>query len=144
MSRPSDYHTVVREHWPKTTGILLASQHPCIGIRDTEVRHIRRLLLAAHPDDLGTLKPPPSWVMGVILCPGDSTEPLAAWARRHRADGRRVWFYLHPDAEAEALRPWRDAGFRTDQVDTVSSWQELHPLFGLALNDQVYADFSNQ
>lgn len=139
--RPSGYHDVVKAYWRQTKGYVLASRQPCIRIRDDEVKHINRVLVAQHPDDLASLELPKSWIMAVLLCPGDSTADLAAWARKHRIQPGRVWFFLHPDTDPEALRPWRDVGFRTDQVAFTSTWEDLHPLFGLALNDQVYADF---
>lgn len=139
--RPSGYHDVVKAHWRQTKGYVLAGRQPCIQIRDDEVKRINRVLVATHPDDLASLKLPKSWVMAVLLCPGDTTNDLAAWARQHRIQTSRVWFFLHPRTDPEALRPWRDAGYRTDQADVVATWKDLHPLFGLALNDQVYSDF---
>lgn len=138
----TDYAAVVRANH-QTTGYIMASRQPCITIRDDEVRHINRRLVALIPDDLDALEPGMSWLMAVVLCPGDDSHALAAWAKRAGAP-ERVRFYLHPDTHVnDALAAWADAGFAAAKVDVVASWKELHPGFGRALNDQVYADFAS-
>lgn len=142
--RARDYASVVRANWAKTRGYLLAGREPCIRMRDEEVGNVRRVLLAVHPDDLSSIKLSRSWILGVILCPGDSSAAVAEWVKTRRALPSRVWFFLHPDTDLAALRDWKAAGYATDQVDVVASWQEIHPLFGAALSDQVYADFRSE
>ncbi len=140
--RHADWYTVVRKHWRQTTGFLLASREPCLTIRGQELASVKgRSLSSRDQEDLAGWTPPTSWVLGVILCPGDRIEAVVAWIRKQRADPSRVWFYLHPSTDAETLRPWLDAGFDTDQAATVSDWRELHKLYGLALNDRVYSDW---
>ncbi|HLE48384.1 MAG TPA: hypothetical protein VI818_08815 [Candidatus Thermoplasmatota archaeon] len=142
--RHADWYTVVRAHWRKTTGFLLASREPCLTIRDQELASVKgRSLSSRDPKDLAGWAPPKSWILGVIVCPGDRIDGVVAWVRGHRADPNRVWFYLHPTTPLETLRPWADAGFDTDQAATVSSWRELHKLYGLALNDRVYGDWND-
>jgi hypothetical protein len=115
-----------------------------LGIRDEEFRAVTgRALVGRGISDLERWQPPMSWILGVIVCPGDSVGPVAAWARRHETDPQRVWFYLHRDVRPEVLAPWEDAGFGPAQVDFVSDWRSLHKLFGLALNDRVYADWKH-
>lgn len=142
IERHPDWYETVRANWPRTTGFLLASQDPCIKIRGEELDAVRgrRVLVGVGPESLATWVPPESWLLAVILCPGDDVEALLVWAKRHRVDSGRVMFFLHPKADAEILRPWRDAGYSTARVDTVASWPLLHKLFGLALNDRVYED----
>jgi hypothetical protein len=67
--------------------------------------------------------------------------PVVDWLRTTGGLPERVWFYLHPETPDEILRPWADAGFAIDQVEFVKDWRQLHPHFGLALNDRVYADW---
>lgn len=143
--RRPGWHDVVRRHWQKTTGFLLASTEPCVEVRDDELAAIeeRRVLVGLSIEDLEAWDPPRSWLLGAVLCPGDSTEPLAAWAKDHDVDPSRVHFYLHPDTPWSALLPWDDAGYPTDQVDDdVDSWTRLHRLFGLALNERVVKDWA--
>lgn len=139
------WHEAVRRNWRRTTAFLLASTQPCITIRDEELQAIRahRVLVGVGPDDLAGWEPGASWMLAVVLCPGDSTDALAAWARRHRIDASRVHFYLHPDAPLKVLNGWAEGGFPTDRVDTdVDSWQRLHKLFGLALSDRIVLDWA--
>lgn len=144
VERGPDWARVVRDNWHRTTAYLLASTRPCIEIRDDELDAVRdrRVLVGVGPKDLEDWSPSGSWMLAVILCPGDSTEHLAAWAKEHRIDETRVHFYLHPDTPWDVLKPWDDAGFPTDRVDDdVDSWKRLHRLFGLALNDRVAKDW---
>lgn len=144
LDRHPDWYTVVRTHWRRTTGFLLASREPCLGIRQAELRAVRgRALASRDVNDLLDWKPPESWLLAVILCPGDAVQPVLDWVRKHKADPSRVWFFVHRDTDIVLLHPWADAGFPTDQVDVVSTWQALHKLFGLALNDRVYADWKD-
>lgn len=139
-----DYSSIVRSNWKQTTGYLLASRQPCLDIRDDERRSVQgRVLVARDASDLTHWVPSQSWVLAVIVCPGDSLDSLAAWVQRHRVDTSRIWFFLHPTTPLEALRPWSDAGHPTDQVDVVEDWRRLHKLFGAALNDQIYLDWAD-
>ena len=142
IERHADWFGVVRTHWRRTTGFLLASREPCLSIRKTEIQAVRgRSLVGREVQELEGWTPPRSWLLAVILCPGDDVNPIVAWARRHKVDPDRVWFYLHTTTPIEVLRPWADAGHDTAQATTVSDWKELHKLYGLALNDRVYADW---
>lgn len=119
----------------------MASTPPCIEIRDEEIKKIHRRLVPLHPQDLEHLQVEDSWLMGVILCPGDGTQQIARFDKRTRAP-KRIRFYLHPDTDiSKAFSAWKEAGHKRARFDFVTSWQELHPDFGRSLNDQVYEDF---
>lgn len=138
------WHAIVQAHWPKTTGFLLAFREPCIAIRNQEMQAVTgRVLVAGDIEDLVNWRPPESWILGVILCPGDRVEPVFRWIQARQKDAGRVWFYLHPDVDVAILRPWEQAGFPADQFDVAPDWKHLHKRFGLALNNQVYADWKD-
>ncbi len=140
----SDYSGIVRRNHDGCVGYLVAKTPPCITIRDDEIQRIPRRLVALEPHDLLHLDPAPSWIMGVILCPGDDTKAVTQFANRTRAS-QRIRFYVHPDTQvSEAFSAWTSAGHQRARSDQVNSWKELHPLFGKALNDQVYEDFSGE
>lgn len=127
--------------WTETRGFLLASTEPCLSIRDEELAAVRDNRVLVGVDDLADWEPPESWLLGVVLCPGDGVAPLVAWMSRRRRDADRVRFYLHPETPVEVLRPWAEAGLPVRRVQAdIASWQQLHKRFGLALNDRVYAD----
>lgn len=144
VDRHPDWYGTVRANWRRTTGYLLASRAPCLTIRDEEIEAIRgnRILVGVSPEGLSKWTPSGSWLLAVLLCPQDDVAAIVAWTRRHKADARRVHFFLAEGTDPEVLRPWKDAGYATDRVDVVASWKELHKLLGLALNDRVYEDWS--
>lgn len=120
--RHRGWYETIRRHWRKTRGYLLASSQPCIDIRDRELHAVKgRSLASRDPQNVARWTPPESWILAVILCPGDDVRPIVEWVRAHDADPDRVWFYLRPTTPTEVLTPWVEAGQRPDQVATVSS-----------------------
>lgn len=145
IDRHPDWTTVVRKHWHRTTGFLLAGRQPCIASRDQELAAIQtnRSLVGHELQELLRWRPPESWILGVLLCPGDEVTSVLEWVQKNRVGTDRVWFFLHKRTEHEVMRPWTDAGHPLDRVDVITNWKELHKLYGLALNDQVYADWKH-
>ncbi|MEA3204165.1 MAG: hypothetical protein QOI63_1845 [Thermoplasmata archaeon] len=139
--RPQDFSRVVKRHWKDARAYLLASRQPCLKIRDDEVAKIgkNRILVPVQPGDLDGLDPEATWILGVILCPGDPVTDVVRWAKARKIDPRRVWFFLHASTDMAVLQPWADAGHATDQVDFAADWEELHQVFGLYLSDHIYA-----
>ncbi len=144
IDRHPDWSQTVRENWTKTTAFLLASAQPCIAIRDEEVRAIKanRVLVGLSASDLEAWHPPSSWMLAVLVCPGDTTLDVTAWVRSRKADPRRVHFFLHPGTKWGALDAWADAGFPIVSLDDdIASWERLHKRLGLALSDRIVADW---
>lgn len=142
LTFPPDYSRVVRGGKDHAVGYLLATSGACLTLRDEELRHIDRNLVDVAPGQLPTLRPTGSWLLAVLLCPGDRTDEVAAWAKG--LPGRaaeRVVFYLAPGVdEADALRGWAKAGFLQAATSTVKDWPQFHKRFGRDFNDQVYRD----
>ena len=138
--KPQDYVPVVRAHHKKTACYLLVAREPCIGIAQDEANAIDRNIQIVSHEDLEDLDLPPSWLLAFVVCPGDSVAPLARWVKARRARGRRIRFFLHPSTDDNVLRSWEAAGLGLARGVAVSTWQELHPHLGRALNDTVYLD----
>lgn len=140
--RPDDWTHVVRAQWREVAAYIVSSAHPtCLKMAKDEVAFIRRNMRQVLLDRVPALEPGPHWFMAVVLCPGDALEPLVRWARG--VDARRVHFYLHADAEARLLAPWRDAGLPLSRISQgFRAYGPLHQELGLDLSDQVYADFA--
>lgn len=140
-----DWHAVVAAHWRDTVGFLYASQPGCIEIRDDELRKVRgnRVLVGVTPADLTRWKPTASWMMGVVLCPGDDVAELVAWAIKNGA-AERIRFYAYPKCDPFAvLQPWADAGLPNPAVDIdIGDWKRLHRRFGRDLAVQILQDWS--
>lgn len=138
-----DYRSVVMAHRFETTAFLLADSGECLETRDAEVLNVKgRRLVPITSAELSGLKLPTSWLLAVILCPGDDTAAIAAWTRRLPvADHDRIRFYAHPDADLEsALRIWHAVGLRDPPLRSVRGARELARPLGMAINDRIYAD----
>lgn len=143
MPRRPDYAATVREHHPDAEGWLVASREPCITIRGREVQHVDRVLRPTGPTGLpdpGDL--PRSWMLAVLLCPGDDTALVAAWASSIPAGERdRVRFYHHPDVDLTgAFEAWYAAGLADPRTFEIQDFKTFHKQFGRHFNDQVYRD----
>lgn len=140
-----DWHEVVARNWRKTKAYLLAFREPCIRIAADELDAIRRnrVLVGLSAGALSRWRPEGSWMLAVILCPGDDVAPLTAWLARHEADPARVRFYAHPGTDVfAALEAWREAGLGAPRVDDdVDAWPRLHKRFGNDLAVQILQDW---
>lgn len=124
----------VNPHLTKTMGIVVATREPCLGIIRDEAASGRvrgRRFVALPLPALVRWKPPSSWVLGVLLCPGDDARPVLEWVRAQGIQElERIRFYLHKGtAEASAMAPWTLAGF-SYRARIVDSWESLHVRFG--------------
>src|SRR5688572_7337759 len=115
-----DWHGIVAANWHKTSGFLLALRDPCIRLRDDELAAIRknRVLVGMDAAALARWTPPPSWMLAVLLCPGDDAGPVVDWVRKQRADPDRVKFYVHKGTDPfQALAAWGAAGLPDPVVE---------------------------
>jgi hypothetical protein len=140
-----DWHGIVAANWQKTTGYLLALDGLCLEVRDDELAAIRknRVLVGLAAKDLAAWRPPDSWLLAVILCPGDSVEPIVEWVEKHGAEVERIHFYVHDDADAfAALHAWAEAGLPDPIVDDgIDSWKAFHKKFGNDLAIRILEDW---
>ena len=140
---PPGYAEVVRANHGKTTAFLLADKPACADLRAEEMRRVRRRLEVLNAADLAKFRPKGSWLLAVLLCPGDETRALAAWAGRLAAPDRdRVRFYYTRQVDlASALRAWTEAGLAAPLAAEVRDFASFHKVFGKHLNDRVWADW---
>lgn len=143
-SLPPDFSEVVRAHHSKSVGFVVAASAPCLGIRDDEIARVRRNLRPVTPPGLPTPPPEGSWILAVMLCPGDDTASVAAWAATlHPSLVDRIRFYHHPDTDlVAALTAWYAAGLPDPLTAEISDFASFHKQFGLDFNNQVYRDFA--
>lgn len=129
-------------HHRATTAWLLAHRVDCRDLVDQELARIARRLKPLEPEALAGFAPRGSWMLAVVACPGDDTIGLARWAAGLAAPDRdRVRFYLHHRADAvEVLAGWTDAGLGAPRVSVVRDFASFHKVFGMHLNDRVWAD----
>lgn len=137
------FRDVVADHHTDSDAVLLASREPCISIAYDEQANVHgRSFRIVTPDALEDLDLRDSWIMAVLLCPGDDTETVATWTIDHGRDPRRIIFYFHEETDpTAALGAWRKAQLPVHATWTIRDWKELHKHFGAAWNVQVYDDF---
>lgn len=139
---PPDFATVVRAREKKTTGFVVAPSGKCLEIQAAEIKRVKRHLVPFAPTDLVAARPPKSWIVAVLLCPGDTTVDVAGWtAQLAPRDRGRVRFYLHTDTDpVAAFQGWYAAGLEDPRTATVRDFKSFHKVFGWDFNSQVYQD----
>ena len=145
--RPSqpDFAQVVASNHPRLRAWLWAQSDPCLSIAQQEVKRIRRNLVAVGPSGAPAVPSSPAWwLLAVLLCPGDTTGAIAAWAKAIRGPvSDRVRFYLHPETDpVAALAAWYNAGLPDPLTAEVEDFKTFHQQFGWDYNNQVYRDAS--
>ncbi len=143
---PEGFAETIRPHLHECLGIVVASTGDCLEIRDEEIKAIsdtgNRTFEAYPPDQLPDPAALQSWLMGVLLCPGDRTEEVAAWAKALNVeDLDRVRFYYLSGVDlVEALRAWYAAGLPDPRTADVEDWGSFHHEFGWDHSNQLYQD----
>ena len=146
---------VILAHMHDTLTYLATGQPACDAIRDKEAaatrprvtpqrtgRRIRPMKIA----DLGVLRPEGSWLLVVLLCPGDDVGSLTRWASRLPVlDRRRIRLFQHPDVDlAVALAPWMKARLPPVSVDLAPNQVVLHHTLGQYINERIWLDHGPQ
>lgn len=142
---PPGWHDTVRRRHRRTQGWAFAQSEPCLATRDLEASDeyvSGRRFEALGPADLEGLKLPPSWFMGVLVCPGDELTSLVEWAvRLPGPELRRVRFYVHDDADLVVVfKPWYAAGLPSPDTEPLVVGQQFHKKFGRDHGNQVVRD----
>lgn len=137
------FRDVVAAHHRDSDAVLVAGREPCISIaRDERDKVSGRSFRVVAFDELPKVKVRRSWIMAVLLCPGDDATEVASWVLAGDRDPRRVIFYTHPATNLRAaLAPWRAAGLHVHAAWTVSSWRALHKHLGAHWNVRIWDDF---
>jgi hypothetical protein len=133
----------IRKHRLDTTAYVLLREANCFGLKPADFTKVAgRRLVPIGADQLPVHPLPKSWVLVVLVCPGDDLDALAAWAARlTRADLHRVWFYeLHGQDARRSYKPWVDAGLQYPPNERVDDVQEFNHVFANELNIRILLD----
>lgn len=133
----------VRPHLHKTTGYAAASGGDCLKIARQEAKVPHRAFVAVAIKNLAnTIPPQGSWFLGILLCPGDATDEVAAWASTRKSDLARVRFYFRTGVDqVPAMRAWVQAGLPEPLYEEdIDAWPRFHHFFGAHHAIQVYRD----
>lgn len=143
---PDGFAETVGPHVHDCLGIIVASTGDCEDIRDKEIETIsdtgNRTFEAYRPDQLPEPASLRSWLLGVLLCPSDGTEEVAAWASDLNVeDLDRIRFYYLPGVDlVEALQAWYAEGLADPRTADVEDWGSFHHEFGWDHSSQLYQD----
>lgn len=145
---PAGWHDVVRRHYAKTAGYVVAQTGDCLNVQSDETlgpqtRVPGRAFRAMPPTQLAGLSPPKSWFMGIVLCPDDDLRPIVQWfAKLDAADRDRVMLYIHPDVDEHGARVvWEAIGAPAPRTTPFSgSWTIFHHLYGNDFSWRVFQD----
>src|SRR5437867_950095 len=128
---PSDFVATVRANHRRMRGLLWGRTGACVAVAREEVRRIRRnlVMLDSSPE---TPRSRRWWLLAVLLCPGETTEAIAAWARSVKdLDFERIRFFLHTGADPVAgLAAWHAAGLPDPVTADFSTFGDFHRQFG--------------
>lgn len=142
--RPT-WHEVVRAHHRDTEGLVVARSGHCLEIQADERNLVRgRTFKPLKPEERFSYRFGKSWFAGVLLCPGDTADDLARWARALPPGAlERIHFYYTPRVDlALALAAWKDAGLPDLPINEVRNFRTFHRLYGRHHADRVHRDFA--
>lgn len=139
---PPDFAGVVRPRFRACDGIVVASSGLCRRIRAQEEKVPGRDFQGATPQGLSKLQLEGSWIVGVLLCPGDDTRAVANWATSLGPDEiDRIRFYYMPGTDlVGALAAWYGVGLPDPVTAEIEDWPTFHKTFGRDHANQVYQD----
>ncbi len=150
-SNQTSRRDVILEHMHDTTAFVVARSAPCEAIRDQEIAAVKpstrtqkrgRVLRSVQPGELASLTLPKSWMLAVLLCPGDGTEEVASFMRSLGPAWRdRVTFYHVPKTDlTEAFNAWVAASLPLPLTETIERAGQLNAHLGAVLNEWIYQD----
>lgn len=134
---------LVRPHLRKTTGCVAATGDECLKIAHREAKVPNRAFVAVAIKDLADTVPAEgSWFLGILLCPGDVTDQVAAWATTRKPDLARIRFYFRTGVnQISAMRAWVQAGHPEPLYEEeIDAWPRFHHFFGAHHAIQAYHD----
>ncbi|MBI2078330.1 MAG: hypothetical protein HYT80_08195 [Euryarchaeota archaeon] len=151
MSADPARRAVILAHMHDTQTFLASGKAPCDRIRDEEAAATRprgtpqrtgRRIRPLGIEEVKALRPEGSWLLAVLLGPGDTLAPVAAWASRLApADQRRIRVFHHPDVDLPvALGPWPEATLGAVSVDLAPNQVVLHHALGQYINERIWLD----
>lgn len=137
------WNEVVRANQERTVGLVVARTEPCLSIqRDEQGLVPGRKFRPVRPEALAALDLGDSWFIGILLCPGDDTTAVAAWAKSlPRAALWRIRFYHVEGVNVKAaLAAWKKADLPEAPTFIVSGFRAFHKLYGFHHGDVAFRD----
>lgn len=140
----SNQRAVIRAHAKDTVCYVFAETGDCLHLARGRAeamtgRTLRHVTSARLPTGL-----PKSWMVAAILCPGDTTDALAAWASRlEPGQLDRIVFYEPPQLDKVAPQvyaAWIGRHLPDPVRQQVRDFRELNRLLGSDLNIRILQD----
>lgn len=134
----------IRSHRFDTVCYVLAQSGACLELARDRVRAVTGgTLRYLSPDELPA-ELPASWMLAVVLCPGDDTRRLGAWAAQlSPARHARIIFYEPDQLDATAdqvYAGWNQQPLPDPIRRRVRHFKEFNRLLGTDLNIRILDD----
>lgn len=132
---------IVEPNMGSSLGLFVAASEPCIGIaadppaKGRLSRRLRPQQLQSQPEL------PRSFAVAVVLCPGDHTGDVAAFAQARKIPMDRFYFFYTANTDVrKALAAWTAARHPVSYSFEIHDWQGLNKKFGAFWNAWVHDD----
>ena len=139
-----DETEIIRVHRFDTTCWVLAEHGACLDLKTQEVRKVTGRRMVPVTANALPRHRPTSWFLAAILCPGDTTDSIAAWAMQLKpGDWVRIVFYEAEGVEAQAdevFRGWTAKNLPDPVRRRVAGLEELTKALGRDLNRRILRD----
>lgn len=134
---------VIRANRMRTTCFVVAERGNCLDLRAEEIRRVsgRRFVPVSGATLPRTL--PPSWMLAVIVCPGDDSGRVAAWTKGLGfGQSRLVFFYETQQGldVAAFYRAWVAKRLPDPARRRPKNFVDLCVALGADLNRRILAD----
>lgn len=133
----------VRRHKRDTTAYVLVEPGNCFRLGPADFAKVKgRALVPVTRNTLPVHPLPASWVLVVLVCPGDDLGSVAGWASRlPRVDLHRVWFYELESADARgSYKMWSEAGLPFPRRERAKDGAEFNRILANELNIRILLD----
>lgn len=141
----SNERAVIRAHAKETVCYVLADSGDCLQLaRGRAEAMTGRILRHVTSAQLPTVLPR-SWMLAVDLCPGDTTDALAAWASRlEPGQLDRIVFYEPVQLDkvvTQVYAAWIGRHLPSLVRQQVRDFKDLNRLLGSDLNIRILQDY---
>lgn len=140
----AEERSIIRSHRFDTVCYVLAQSGACLDLARERVRAVTGRKLQYLTAENLPAELPRSWMLAVVLCPGDDTHRLGAWAAKlGPARHARIIFYEPDELDAtadQAYAGWNRHPLPDPIRRRVRDFKEFNRFLGTDLNIRILDD----